>query len=246
MTTANKTYLSFGRYLKRIRLENGIALEKVSEETRIGADILLLIENQEHERLPAEVFVKGFIRSYAKVIGADGSEAVRLYTESLQAHRETAKSEADLVKAGSKFWPRLLVSLGALGCVITLSVAGLSSLGGKQHMESAGRPETVVEQTDKNGSAKRKDPAGVKPPQVVSKKLLLNIHAVEKTWLKVIIDHQAPKEYTLEAGEKITLKAASNYNLLVGNAAGVELTLNGRPVKIAGQSGQVVSVQLPN
>ena len=247
MTTANKTYLSFGRYLKRIRLENGISLEQVSRETRIGTDILLLIENQEHERLPAEVFVKGFIRSYAKVIAADGSEAVRLYTESLQAHHETAKFEADLVKAGSKFWPRLLVSLGALGCIIFLSVAGLTHLRGKHHMDPAVNPATVAEQTRKSGSEKRKEPADLpRPLPDVSDKLMLDIQAVEKTWLKVIIDNQAPKEYTLETGEKVTLKAASNYNLLIGNAAGVELELNGQPVKIDGQRGEVVSVKLPH
>jgi len=246
MTTANKTYLSFGRYLKRIRLENGISLEEVSRETRIGTDILLLIENQEHEQLPAEVFVKGFIRSYAKVIGADGREAVRLYTESLRAFHETAEFEADLVKSGSKFWPRLLVSLGALGCLIALSIYGLSFWRAKHQMGPVDRPASVDEGIQKNVAEKRKEPTEApKAARVAPMEMLLNIHAVEKTWLKVMIDDQAPKEYTLEIGEKIDLKAVSNYNLLIGNAAGVELRLNGQPVKIAGQSGQVVSVKLP-
>ena len=247
MTTANKTYLSFGRYLKRIRLENGVSLEQVSKETRIGTDILLLIENQEHERLPAEVFVKGFIRSYAKVIGADGSEAVRLYTESLQAHQETAKFEAELVKSGSKFWPRLLVSLGALACIMVLSVAGLTHLRDQHRGDPAVNPAKVVEAARSKGVEKGKEPTDLpRPAPAVSEKLVLYIQAVEKTWLKVIIDDQTPKEYTLETGEKITLEAASNYNLLIGNAAGVELKLNGQPVKIDGQSGQVVSVKLPH
>ena len=77
MATNNKQYLSFGRYLKRIRLEKRIQLEEVSQETRIGIDNLLLIENQDHGRLPDEVFVKGFLRAYAQVIDADGDEAVK-------------------------------------------------------------------------------------------------------------------------------------------------------------------------
>ena len=246
MTTANKTYLSFGRYLKRIRLEKRMQLEQVSKETRIGTDILLLIENQEHERLPAEVFVKGFIRGYAKAIGADGDEAVRLYSDSLQAYQETAQFEADLLKASSKFWPRLLVSFGALGCIIILSIAAVSFLQGQNHLDSSDKPAKVIERAQKDSSAKRQGQTGMrKTPQRISEKLLLNIDTVEKTWLKVIIDDQAPKEYTLEAGEKITLKAASKFTLLIGNATGVELRLNGKPVKVAGESGQVIAVELP-
>jgi cytoskeletal protein RodZ len=71
-----KVTLSFGRYLQAIRLEKAISLEVVSKETRIRKDMLALIEEENHNKLPNEVFVKGFIRAYAEAIGADGSEAV--------------------------------------------------------------------------------------------------------------------------------------------------------------------------
>ena len=60
--------LAFGRYLQTIRLEKKISLEKVSEETRIGLGNLMLIEQEDYEHLPAEVFVKGFLRAYAAAI----------------------------------------------------------------------------------------------------------------------------------------------------------------------------------
>ena len=55
----NKNSLSFGRYLKAIRIEKGISLDEVSEETRIRIDTLRLIEKEDHDRLPSEVFVTG-------------------------------------------------------------------------------------------------------------------------------------------------------------------------------------------
>ena len=71
--------ISFGRYLKSRRLEKGISLKVVAGETRIGLNTLQLIENEDLGKLPAEVFTKGFLRAYAKVIGADGEEAVDVF-----------------------------------------------------------------------------------------------------------------------------------------------------------------------
>ena len=118
----DKNSLSFGRYLQSIRLEKGIDLATVSRSTRIGMNNLLSIEEEDHDRLPAEVFVKGFLRAYSKVIGADGDEAVQRYLSSLHLFREAARLEADLTRLSSKFWSRLLLSLGILLCIIALSI----------------------------------------------------------------------------------------------------------------------------
>ena len=246
MTTNNKLYLSFGRYLKRIRLEKRIQIEDVSKETRIGIDNLLLIENQDHGRLPDEVFVKGFLRSYAKVIGADGDEVVRLYLESLQAYKETARFEVELMKSSSKFWPRLLVSLGALGCLILFSIMAISFLQNEKHTKRPIETAKVIKKKQPGTSEKPKVTEPAKEfPQRISEKLFLNINTLEETWMKVIIDDQKPIEYTLKPGERISLEAVSEFNLQIGNATGVQLKLNDQPVEINGKSGQVVTVHLP-
>ena len=71
--------LSFGYYLQSIRLEKNITLDTIAEETRIAMSNLTSIEKEDVESLPDPVFVKGFLRSFAQAIGADGDEAVRLY-----------------------------------------------------------------------------------------------------------------------------------------------------------------------
>ena len=91
----DKESLSFGHYLQAIRLEKKISLEKVSEETRIGLDILKLIDKEDHDNLPAEVFVKGFLRAYARAIGADGEEAVWRYELRLNVVHKLDGSETD-------------------------------------------------------------------------------------------------------------------------------------------------------
>jgi len=120
--TAEIEDISFGRYLKKVRQKKGLSLEEISAETRIAINILHLIENEKHERLPAEVFVKGFLRAYAGTVATDSDEVLQLYRTSLDRHRETERSAASHGETGSRFWRRLFFSLCALGCLMALAI----------------------------------------------------------------------------------------------------------------------------
>ncbi len=74
---------------------------------------------------------------------------------------------------------------------------------------------------------------------------MLEIKAHEETWLKIVVDDQGAQEMTLQANEVRQIEAASLFNLLIGNAGGVELKLDGQPVEVSGKSGQVVNIELP-
>jgi cytoskeleton protein RodZ len=63
--------------------------------------------------------------------------------------------------------------------------------------------------------------------------------------VKVIIDEKESTEYNLKTGDNIQLEAKTGYSLLIGNATGVKLMLNEKPVSIPGKSGQVVTMHLP-
>ena len=67
---------------------------------------------------------------------------------------------------------------------------------------------------------------------------------IEKDY-EVIIDNKGSEEYNLISGEKLDLEASAGFNLLIGNAGGLELEFNGKPLKIEGKAGEVVNIQLP-
>ena len=236
----NKNPLSFGHYLKAIRVKKGISLDEVSEETRIRIDTLRLIEKEDHDRLPSEVFVKGFLRAYAEAVGIDGSEAVTRYTSSINAYQATARSETDFVKLSTRFWPHLLLSLGAMICIITLSVFAMSVF--HSPLQTDNQVNTNAGEDDnKNDSELESDLAG-KPSE---KSLLLKIITIEASWIKVIIDGRKPKEYSLKPGDRLEFEAFDDFNLLIGNATGVQLILNDKPIEVLGKRGQVVNIQIP-
>jgi len=77
-----------GRELKQVRERMGIDLQTVSKETKISLRILESLEEDNFENLPALVYLKGFLKSYAQCLGLDSQKVVEDY---LQFMRESKK-----------------------------------------------------------------------------------------------------------------------------------------------------------
>ncbi|UCD78771.1 MAG: DUF4115 domain-containing protein [Desulfobacterales bacterium] len=241
-----KESLSFGRYLQAIRLEKKISLEQVAKQTRIGLGNLMLVEQEDHAQLPAGVFVKGFLRSYAAAIGADGDEAVRRYESRIDVVQKIAESEASLGKPVKYRWWNLIFALILFLCIIALSITAVSYFHDQPDTGEPPpqKPSAAAEQPVAGASEEGVNPVA-ESGNVVPEKLILQITAQEDTWVKVIVDEKESTEYDLSSGENIQLEAKTGYNLLIGNAAGVKIKLNEKPVSIPGESGQVVTIHLP-
>jgi len=69
---------AFAEKLKRTREKAGITLQRVSAKTRIDIKFLEAIEQGDIDFLP-ELYVKAFIKQYAKVIGLDEDETLQEY-----------------------------------------------------------------------------------------------------------------------------------------------------------------------
>jgi hypothetical protein len=66
----------------------------------------------------------------------------------------------------------------------------------------------------------------------------------ERTWVSVVIDDTEKKEFMLNPQDIIILNAKEKYDLLIGNAGGVRLILNGNDVQFTGGSGEVKRIKL--
>lgn len=60
-----------GEALREAREERGLSLDDAADQTRIRATHLAALEREEYERLGGDVYVRGFIRSYARAVGID-------------------------------------------------------------------------------------------------------------------------------------------------------------------------------
>jgi hypothetical protein len=66
-----------------------------------------------------------------------------------------------------------------------------------------------------------------------------------RTWIRIYIDDEAPKEYILQPGSRPQWKAKRGFYVLLGNAAGMDFEFDGKDIKDIGELGQVVSLRLP-
>ncbi|MGA8281569.1 MAG: RodZ domain-containing protein, partial [Desulfobacterales bacterium] len=184
---------------------------------------------------------------------------------------------------GGAFWRRLLLSLGAVFCLIAATSYAVSAWREHNMPKEAVSTETAepsatepaIEKPDALSSAPAEEKAipapstepsteplmdsaddkevsatdsstgSASPPLAKANKYRLTIDTIEETWLKIIVDDQQAKQYRLNPGDHIELEGSRNFNLLIGNAAGIRLGLNGKAVALPGKSGQVVNLQLP-
>jgi cytoskeleton protein RodZ len=289
----------FGQFLQQCRREKDIPIEAVSRVTRISASCLRQIESEDLAGLPAPLYVKSFLKSYAEAIGVDPEEVLRRYENALDlcAHNAQAQPQISRRKA---FWPHLLLVFVLFGAVIffTLHVAQLMNSGNEpaplistavepghssvpvsvqkitgqvvdvqpelpeaivqdgepsaEVAQSFEQTEQVVatrEQPQQTEPFKEQDRAGAPPEpsqQVQTERLLkLELSAVEPTWIKAIADGHDTRHFSLKPDERVTLEAKNQFNLLIGNAGGIRLFLNGDEIQVPGKSGQVVTLQLP-
>ena len=73
---------SIGRYLRHARETRAMSVEEVSRATRIPVSAIERIEADHFDDLPGEVFVRGFLRAYARAVSIPVEEVLARYTAS--------------------------------------------------------------------------------------------------------------------------------------------------------------------
>lgn len=77
--TIVEAWTSLALWLRAGRTRRGMSLDDVAKVTKIQPRILERIEAGKLDGLPADVFVRGFVRSVARCVGLDENEALRRY-----------------------------------------------------------------------------------------------------------------------------------------------------------------------
>jgi cytoskeleton protein RodZ len=112
---------SLGERLKKGREEKNISLDDVVQATKINKAILTAIENDQSEFLPPMVFVRGFIRSYARYVGLDESGLLDLYNESCDS--KEAHTTPQELQGGKKIKFNSLYIFLILVCGVAIFLA---------------------------------------------------------------------------------------------------------------------------
>jgi len=95
-----------GECFKAKREEMGITLHDLALKLKIKQEYLESIENNDYNNLPPEVYVKGFIRSYAEFAGFDAPKMVNMFKREIAVNdkiEKVPKESAKKVKYDSNY-----------------------------------------------------------------------------------------------------------------------------------------------
>ena len=137
----------FGSYLKSERELRGVPLEEVAATTKIHIRFLIALENNQFDELPGEVFVKGYIRSFAKVIGFDENEMLSAYGSSKRKLSPITENESVPTKNKTAIDKNIIGGLGLAILVLAGVGWGINVLINKTN-ESAKKSTPVILKSD--------------------------------------------------------------------------------------------------
>jgi cytoskeletal protein RodZ len=242
--------LSVGEKLQRARLERGLDLASVASLTKINPKYLQAIEADDRASLPSAFFYKSFVHQYASVLSLDTQELDAEIDPVLSAEappplpgQETreARNLPRLKSGGYRFYKQSQYASYA-GLVIVL--LGCSGIYSWWHKTQAHAP--VQHPTTQEVQATAVALPTVAPPRGVEAipgyKVLLELLAREETWLSVSSDGRTVFSGILARNEKKSVEGRESAKLKVGNAAGLEVRLNGKLISPLGGRGQVLVV----
>ncbi|HEY8777661.1 MAG TPA: helix-turn-helix domain-containing protein [Gaiellaceae bacterium] len=81
-----------GNSLREARLRQGLDFPELEQGTKIRGKYLRALEDEQFDVLPAQTYVKGFLRSYAEYLGLDGQLYVDEYNSRFVAGEEEPQS----------------------------------------------------------------------------------------------------------------------------------------------------------
>ena len=144
---------NFGSYLKHERELRGVPLEEISGATKIHIRFLQALEDNKFDELPGEVFIKGYIRSYANIIGSDVEEMLNIYEESVGNKIENSSDSVSSSNTSAKKF----ISFTLIGLIVLALIFGIKFL-----ISSKNNPPVKNAELNEKQNAKLPAPLSIK------------------------------------------------------------------------------------
>jgi transcriptional regulator with XRE-family HTH domain len=232
---------ALGERFRAAREARGLSLSDVSEQVRIRSLYLAAIEEDNWKAIGAAVYVRGFLRTYARFLGLDPEEVVAAFNREVEppGAASPAAPLPSRVERSSKPGSLLLWIAGIVAVLLVAFVA-YNALTMRRPGPVAAQASAVPEATPaaslSPGVAGSAGPSATPSPPGGARSLALVLS--EASWLRVVVDGSVSIEGTFPAGTSKTFHGKSAL-VRVGNAGGVEIFVDGKDVGKLGKPGDV-------
>ena len=231
---------SVGLKLKKAREKKHLSIEEVSQKTKIHSKILEAIEEDRAENYLNKVYVKGFLKSYARFVGVGEEEVLQDYQqespkESLSSIPTVLDTSSWEEERGISPWVfRCLVVILAVGVLFLISI-GISKIKGERKIPFAS-PAT------RHSSLPLHKGSFVSYPFRIpsNEPLKLKLRANENTWMTVTSDSRLMYQGLLTKGKEEVWNAQHSFELSLTDGGAVLVGLNRKSLGIPGEKGRPI------
>jgi cytoskeleton protein RodZ len=252
---------ALGEEFRSAREARSLSLSDVAERLHIRSVYLAAIEDEDWHVIGAPVYVRGFMRTYARFLGLDPEAAVARFAQTVPAGTPAAtaprpaaanQGEKRGLERSSPSLPAILSIIVAVlvvafvgyeffqyrpGTPVAVPVADGSAAPANSAVAAAGAPTPAPAATSDAAGVAAIPPAA--PTAAPAARRGLSLQVMETSWLRVTVDGTVVLEGTLPKG------AAKSFNgkvadVRVGNAGGVKIAVNGKALGPLGASGDVI------
>lgn len=245
--------------LKEARQNKGVSFDEVTKVTKIHHNILRALEEGTTLGL-SHVYVKSYIKIYAKYLGIDQKELDKYFHPVVPKDKKPpldfyAKAKGIRIKALSKLpfltsihlqFKRFKKFAGIILACLVLLILLIGLIKG-----SARKDTVVLEKVTINGAStvapaeqpkSEEKPKQVKQavPPPVGDLLKLTIFAKLDTWMQIKVDGGVVYKRILKKAHSETWQAKESLELWIANAGTIDIELNGKTLEPLGKRGQLL------
>jgi cytoskeleton protein RodZ len=249
-----------GDTLRRARVRQGLRLEQVAAKTKIGSHFLHAMEQNRFENLPGGLFTRSFLRQYTHILGLNEDEIITALKE--QFEEPPLNLPVLPLQRGSSRIPQLpafgwlLVTIIVCGgvCILwenvsrSLPVAKATSApklveetGLKPRLNQVAPVDTTAGNLAALGQS-RVDASALGPQPEGTVHALFT--ATEAVWISVKSGGTPVFTGMLADKQSKEFESSGKMTVLVGNAGGLRVLVNGTPVAPIGAHGEVQQLVL--
>ncbi|CAB5046250.1 unannotated protein [freshwater metagenome] len=238
--------MSLGLVIAKARKDAGLSLDDLADKTKIRKLVLSEIENDIFVNCGGETYARGHVRNIAKALGADAKEFIRIFEEEQGIETRSMQDllvESNVIKNQGEprkvSWKILLVI-----SLVSLALVGIAQIviSNTDTKDVADTSPTASAQPTASSSPSADAPTENTYSTGSGVEVIVNASR-NNSWLFVAdANGQTLFSGQILRGSTKVFTSDTALNLKLGNAGGVDLTVNGNPIDPVGLDGEVVSV----
>jgi cytoskeletal protein RodZ len=238
--------MSLGALITKSRTDARLSIEDLAKLTNIPATLLRDMENDNFKKCGGETYARGHLRNMAAKLGVDERIFLDLFEVEVTA---PAKPIRDLLNENNVTMPYQEPKRISWKVLAAGSAAALVLFAGAQiifsNMDSGNDPEVIetTSATPSNSASESVTPSVAASPEIVGGVNVELVASRGTTWLYATNENgEVLFSGQVRQGATKTFSAAKQVNLRVGNAGGVDISVNGKDVGSIGADREVANL----